>query len=408
MVMKQYDIAIIGNSAAGLAAAKKIRQLSPDASLVMIDREDTPAYSRVLTPYYIGGKAAKEKIYIVDTQFYKDLNIDTVFGQSVMGLDAADQQLELADGSRIGFNFCLIATGAEATKIAVSSQRASVLRHMDDAEKMISLLEGASSITGIGAGLVSIPILSHAVEGIEKNLIIGSGRVFSRVVNPEAAEILEKIFVAKGVTIYKHDDIVRSRDTDKLELTLKSGTTLRTDALFVGKGVTPNISIAAEAGLEVNDGIVIDARCQTSVERIFAAGDCAEGIDFITGKKTIQGNWMTAVEQGEVAACNMLGKETLYDGSLKNNITEVFGVEVAVIGYYWDDAPAGDTFYDPASGIYRKVFLDESGRVIGAVLIGDTNCSGLFTNLVKTRAKYPGSSWLNKSVSYAAMMEHLR
>jgi hypothetical protein len=95
--------------------------------------------------------------------------------------------------------------------------------------------------------------------------------------------------------------------------------------------------IAKKAGIEVNDGIIINDKCQTSIADIYAAGDVAEGKDFITGEMLIQGNWMTAVEQGEIAAKNMLGIDVEYEGSIKNNITEIFGIDVAVVGYYYDD-----------------------------------------------------------------------
>jgi NAD(P)H-nitrite reductase large subunit len=406
-VQTKYDIVIIGNSAAGISAIKKIRTYSKDVSVALIDRENRPAYSRVMTPYFVGNKIPKEGLYIVDNDYYDNLGIKTFFGLIAEEIDSDKKMIRLSNGDNLEFDKLLIATGAEATKINVESKYSSCLRHMSDAEKLYDSFKSAKSVTAIGAGLVSVPVLSHLKDDVEKNLIIGSKRIFSRVVNKEAAEIIENSFIQKGVNIYKSDDIESFTENDRLNLKLKSGKNIDTDMLVVGKGVTPNVDIAKNAGLDVNDGIVINEFSQTSMEDIYAAGDVAEGIDFITGEKLIQGNWMTAVEQGEIAALNMLGFKTDYEGSLKNNITEVFGVEVAVVGYYYDDAPNSETYYNELTGIYRKVFLDENNVVIGATLVGDTNDSGLYYHMVKTREKFGNTSILSKFNNYARIINEL-
>lgn len=396
-----YDIVIIGNSAAGLSAVKKIRSISNTIKVAIIDREDRPAYSRVMTPYYSGGKIEKEGLFIVDLSFYQGLNIDTFFGFSVVQINTDQQSISLDNDETVQYQQLLIATGAEATQINVSSPSSSVLRHMSDAEHLANLFESVGSVTAIGAGLVSLPVLSHLPETVEKNLIIGSNRIFSRVVNAEAAVILEEKLTAKGLNIYKNDDIQSYTENGCLSLSLKSGLQIDTDVLVVGKGVQPNIKLAKSAGLAVNDGVLIDDQCMTSCEGVYAAGDVAEGKDFISGDKTIQGNWMTAVEQGEIAAINMLGQVCSYEGSLKNNITEIFGIDVAVIGYYWDDAPNSAVYHELSTGVYRKVFLDDDDRVIGVTMIGNTNDSGLFYHMIKSRSAFPGQQILNKTNTYA-------
>lgn len=120
----------------------------------------------------------------------------------------------------------------------------------------------------------------------------------------------------------------------------------------------------------------------------------------------IQGNWFTAVEQGEAAAKNMLGLDFKYKGSFKHNITNIFGSEVAVVGYNREDAPLTYACFNPKTGIYRRVFLDEKERLIGATLIGETNESGLCYYLVKTRARIPGGK-LNCTLNYAKMLRAL-
>ncbi len=402
-----FDYVVIGNSAAGLQAVRTLRRHARDVSVALIDREDHPAYSRVLTPYYVGGKTGRDNLFIVGHDYYRREGIATLFGSSVVALDADGHRLELADGRRIVFGKLLLAIGAEARTLAVTSERACTLRHMADAEKLEALMQNARSITAVGAGLVSLPLLSHAPESAEKHLVVGSNRIFSRVVDADASAILEEMFRKCGLLLHKQDDIVAIAEGDQLELTLASGGHLTSDMLIIGKGVTPNIALARAAGLQVHEGILVDDYCCTSHADIYAAGDAAEGKDFVTGEPTIQGNWMTAVEQGENAALNMLGKTCAYEGSLKNNITEVFGVDIAAIGYCQDDASQTSSTYDAGTGRYRKIFLNERRRVIGATLIGETNDAGLYYHWVRTRSVFPGESALYRTNTYASFLQRL-
>jgi NAD(P)H-nitrite reductase large subunit len=404
---EHYDFVIIGNSAAGLQAIRTLRRHDRQSTIALIDREDCPAYSRVLTPYYIGGHIPRERLQIVGHDFYRELGVKTLFGHSVVAIDPEKHSVQRADGRDVDFGKLLLATGAEARTLTVSAHKSCVLRHMADAEKIVGLLKGVQCITAIGAGLVSLPLLSHAHARIEKHLIVGSDRIFSRVIDAEASWLLEEMLIKQGLTLHKQDDIREIREEARLRMMLNSGTVLTSDLLIVGKGVTPNTRLAVEAGLDVGNGIRIDRFCRSNHPDVFAAGDAAEGADFISGEATIQGNWMTAVEQGENAALNMLGLECPYPGSLKNNITEIFGIDVAAVGYCQDDVSQTVYSWNALTGRFRKVFLDERQRVVGATLIGDTNDAGLYYHLASTRGIFPGKKLLNGTANYAQVQQRL-
>lgn len=404
---ESFDYVVVGNSAAGLQALQTLRKHNADVSVAIIDREDCPAYSRVLTPYFVGNKTERDNLFIVDRDYYRQAGITTLFGHNVVALDAEGHQLELDDGSCITFGKLLLATGAEARQLTVASERSSVLRHMADAEKLVELMQEAKSITAIGAGLVSLPLLSHAPASAEKHLVVGSNRILSRMVDAETSALLEKRFAENGLQLHKQNDIVAIEEGARLQLKLASGDSLTSDMLIVGKGVQPNCELAKIAGLKVDYGILIDDYCCTSHADIYAAGDAAEGKDFINGEPTIQGNWMTAVEQGENAALNMLGMTCAYDGSLKNNITEVFGVDVAAIGESLDDSTESVTVHNEGSGRFRKVFLNDQQQVIGANLIGETNDAGLYYQWIRTRTVFPGKEVMSGTNSYAGFQKRL-
>ena len=402
-----FDYVIVGNSAAGLQALKTLRKHSADASVAIIDREDLPAYSRVITPYFVGGKTERDNLFIVDRDYYEKAGITTLFGRNVVALDTEGRQLEMDDGSRVTFGKLLLATGAEARQLTITSNRSSVLRHMADAEKLVDLMQGAKSITAIGAGLVSLPLLSHAPATAEKHLVVGSNRILSRMIDAESSAILEKRFAENGLHLHKQNDIVAIEEGDRLKLQLASGDCLISDMLIVGKGVEPNSALAREAGLQVGYGVLVDSYCCTSHADIYAAGDAAEGKDFITGEPIIQGNWMTAVEQGENAALNMLGMDCAYAGSLKNNITEVFGVDIAAIGECLEDTAQTVSTHDQGTGRFRKVFLNEQQQVIGAILIGESNDAGLYYQWIRTRSIFPGKQVLSGTNTYAGFQQRM-
>jgi len=396
-----FDYVIVGNSAAGLQALRTLRKHDRHSSVAIIDREDLPAYSRVLTPYFVGGKAERDHLFLVDHDYYRQAGAETLFGRTVVAIEPDSRQLELDDGHRVHFGKLLLATGAEARQIDVASERSSVLRHMAHAEQLTAMMQGAECITAIGAGLVSLPLLSHAPQSAEKHMVVGSNRILSRMVDAEASALLEERFTANGLQLHKQDDVVAIEEGERLQLRLASGKTLASDMLIVGKGVAPNSALAHAAGLQVADGILVDDHCRTSHPDVYAAGDAAEGKDFISGEPVVQGNWMTAVEQGENAALNMLGKSCAYAGSLKNNISEMFGVDVAAIGACLDAGEPSVSTYDPRTGRFRKVFLNDREQVVGAILIGETNDAGMYYKWIRTRTPFPGKAVLHGTNTYA-------
>ncbi len=402
-----YDVIIVGNSAAGLSAIKTIRATSKTITIAVFDKEDEPAYSRVLTPYYIGSHTDRDHLYIVDKGFYLKNGIDAYLGKEVIKIDTNKKTIYTQDNVYT-YNYLLIAVGARAKQPSIVHNLVFTLRSILDADKLHEQFYHAKSAAALGAGLVSVPTLSHLSSNTKKHIIVSSDRVLSQVVDKEASYILEDAFSKKNVVIYKHDDIDSVQDTldGSIKLNLKSNHTIDCDFLLVGKGVEPNVEFL-KGELEIDKGILIDEHCKTSADFVYAAGDCAQGKDFISGKKIIQGNWITAVEQAHVAAKNILGYNVVYDGSLKNNTTEVFGTDVAVLGYNRDDAPKTIEFYDKDRTFYRKIFLDETLTLIGATLIKDTNDAGIYYNLIKTHTKASRVLGINQFANYAKFLRSL-
>ena len=406
--MKTYDIVLLGNSASVLSFINTFRKFDKEKSILLIDREELPAYSRVLTPYYISGKYSRDDMFIVDFNYYKEKNVDLMLGETVSYVDFNKRTVFTESGKEIGYTYLFIGLGAEARKSGFESDRVLTLRHLSDADRIKKYFSNVKSVVGYGAGLVTLPLLSHLKDDVEKHLLVSSNRIFSRVLDEESSFVLEEKIKRKGVKIHKKVDVKNVETNDRVVISFGNPEKLSTDLIIVGKGVVPNTHLFKDKDIEIGWGVKIDRFAKTNIENVYAGGDIAQDFDFITRDDVTQGNWITAVEHGEIAAKNIAGICEEYEGSLKNNTTEIFGVEVAVVGYTGDDVKS-IKYENRLADIYRKVFVDDEDRVIGAVLINETNDAGVYYGLVKRRVKLNDFVTLNKSWNFAKIeYENLR
>jgi NAD(P)H-nitrite reductase large subunit len=179
-------------------------------------------------------------------------------------------------------------------------------------------------------------------------------------------------------------------EENKLAITLNSGKRLRANMVVIGKGVTPNIAFTEGTPIERDWGLFVNARMETSVPGIFAAGDVAEPRDRVTGHRKIHGIWPEAVNQGRVAGTNLAGRKLNYIGALRANVTHILGQTVAVAGDV-QAARVTDCVVskDPAKPFYRKIAFDEDGRILGAILINSYKDIGIIQNLIRSGRKVP-------------------
>jgi len=230
-----------------------------------------------------------------------------------------------------------------------------------------------------GAGPVSMETgdaLHHL--GMKVTLIVTSNRVFSTMLDVPAAAVVENHLRRQGVDILKGEDIVRIGSRGKV--TLKSGVTLDSSLVVFGKGVNPCVSFLAGSGIAVRRGITVNERMETNISGIFAAGDAVETKDLVTGDQRVNALWPAAVEQGKIAALNMAGIKTCYDGSLSRNILRVFGLSIFVAGQGRADGPEIKVSTGP--GFYRKIVMDK-GVLKGFIFIGEVRHEGLYRDLLQ-------------------------
>lgn len=390
--MPRRKLLILGNSAAGLSALRAIRQWDQSADVTLVDREEQPAYSRVITPYYVGGKIEREKLFLCQKDFYGGMGVKALLGEEAVALEPERRRLILKGGRELAFDSLLIAVGAYAVKPdikGIDSPGVCRLNSLSDADDLRERAREAREVVAIGGGRVNLPVLDHFLDGRRRlSVVENSPQILSRMLDEEGASLIEEEMKRKGVEVHKGREVFEIEKTNGcLRLRLNDGQKLTAHLVLVGIGVLPEVDFLRNSGLEIETGIIVNSRMQTNFPNIYAAGDAVEGKEFFTGNRVIQGIWTTAVEQGAVAGANMAGRKVDYEGSLRLTVATFFGLSAAALGLSDGGELKSYTFLDRPRGLYRKLFLDGKERLVGALMVGEIGDSGVLHGLMRSRSQ---------------------
>jgi NAD(P)H-nitrite reductase large subunit len=385
---------ILGASAAGLTAIDAIRQRDRDGRITLISKEPGPAYSRVALPYILSKEKDLRQITLQDDGYFAANSVETIFGTGASGLDAANKTVHLEDpdgrgGRTVAYDKLLIATGSTSSVPPVEGiDAADVCYHwtLADTQKLEAQMANAKSCFVIGAGFISLLTVSALIKvaDLKYTVVEMADQVMPQLVDEPGGRALERAMRGKGIEVILGDQVSAiegagdsgsgfqpgDEDGGRYTITLTSGATHHADMIVCGTGVRPNIDFLAGSGLDTGRGILVNERQETNVPDVYAAGDCAEGLDFLSGERVVHAIWPTAIDQGRVAGANLAGDDQTYPGSLSWNVTELFGLTMASVGEF-REKPGWEpiVFRNDAANTYRKLLL-EDGRIVGAVVIG--------------------------------------
>lgn len=389
---KKKRVVIIGNSAAGLSALEALRKRDSLSKVTLIDREPYPAYSRVITPYFImGGVKGEEGLFLRDRGYYQSMDVKTRFGTEVLGIDTRLREVLLEDGKKEVFDLLMIATGSSPAtpKIrGIKNDEMGVLRNLDHARQLKELKSRVNKVLFLGGGLVSLQTLQALYKkGGHYTMVVKSNHLLSQTLDQEASAFVEQHLARMGVRILKGKDLVQVKKKRDMKIAiLDDGEEIEVEFVFAGKGVQPNISFLRGSGIKRNRGVLVNHLLESNIEGIFAAGDVAEAPDFFSGEKVNYGLWPSAVEQGEIAGKNMAGLKEVYPGNLKMNVTRVFAMPIVSMGDIGSKRVVEVLVKkDEKRKIYRKICLDGQGVVIGAILINQVEDLGVLHGLIQER-----------------------
>jgi NADPH-dependent 2,4-dienoyl-CoA reductase/sulfur reductase-like enzyme/nitrite reductase/ring-hydroxylating ferredoxin subunit len=301
-------IVIIGAGAAGTAAAEMLRRCGYGGSITLIDQLDTAPVDRPnLSKDYLAGTAQEEWVYLRPPEFFTEQRIERIQDTRVIGIDAASHRIRTDGGHEIPFDRLLIATGATPNKLDVPGAdlpTVHYLRTLDDSKAIIAAAAPNSHAVVIGASFIGLEVAaSLRARKVNVTIVAPDQLPLERVLGPELGHMVLALHQEKGVVFRLGTTATNiARDT----VTLSDGTALPADFVVIGVGVHPVVDLANDAGIKVDNGVVVDAQLQTSAPDIYAAGDIASWPDPRVGRIRVE-HWVVAERQGQTAARNMLG-----------------------------------------------------------------------------------------------------
>jgi NAD(P)H-nitrite reductase large subunit len=398
---------IIGQGAAGTAAAKLLRQLDPATAVNVITAEEDYYYSRIDLPDVIAGKIDPAAAALQAADQFAAAGITCRMGTTVTSLLPAENRVALASGEKLGYSKLLLATGSSPLLPPVSGIDARgvySLWTLQQARAIAAAAADARQAVVIGAGLIGLKTaLALAARGLKVTVVEKLPQLMPRQLDKAAAEIIGSRLAAKGVEVLLGAEVTAIPTANGAVTGVKTdAATIDCQLVVAALGVKPNSGLATAAGITTRRGIVVDERQQTSVPGIYAAGDVAETTDELSGSPVIPAIWPVAVEQGLTAARNMAGRQAAFPGSVAMNAVEVAGIPLVSIG----DVAGGpeDTILVVQRGdSYRKVVL--RGKLARGVLcLGDIRQAGVLGNLVVRRKELEPADAVAAGFSYADLI----
>ena len=372
---------IIGGSAAAIGCIEGIRSVDKTGEIILITGETEWNYSRPLISYLLEGKTTRDKMWCRPDSFFTRNGVTVKAGVLATTLDAGDRTVRLSTGERLAYDRLLAATGSRPFVPPIPGletvERTFCFQTLSDASALAEALRPESRVLILGAGLTGVKC-AEGIRGLCAQIAIAdlAPRVLPAVLDDTAAAMVQARMEEKGVRFYLNDSAAAFRGNTAR---LQSGTELEFDVLVTAVGVRPNPQLVADAGGAVDRGILVDGRCATTLPDVYAAGDCAQGYDAVSGEKRMLPLWPNAMLQGETAGINMAGGRADYTQGIALNASGVFGLHMVTAGSY-----EGESFTVQRDGSYKRL-VTADGVLKGVIMVGDVSRAGIYTDLIRKK-----------------------
>jgi len=336
-------IVIIGANAAGVDAASAARKTDRTAEITLITKEEKVAYSRCGIPFVLGGHIDSfDDLIVFPESFYKMMKLNLLTQTTVIKIDTKTKTVSVTDklGNQktISYDSLIIATGANprVPKIAgLKKQGVFYVRTIEDGQKIDKAFETAKSTVIIGSGLVGLEVAVACRErGLNVTVIEFLPCVLPFLLDNDMADRVQKILEEKSVNFVLGEPVEEILGSDKVTGVRVAQKTMPADFVVVATGVTPNVELAKNAGVELGKtkAIKTNSKMQTNLPDIYAAGDCVESVNLVTGIPVLSQLGTTAVRQAKVAGINAAGGQSEFMGTLGSWITQLFDTEIGGTG----------------------------------------------------------------------------
>lgn len=334
---------IVGAGAAGNMAGQTLRENGYHGRIIMLTKEQDFPYDRPeLSKGYLAGHSKEEWLPLREPDFYKQCNIEIMFGREVVSINSETQMLSMNTPEAIKYDSLLLATGSIPRKLHVPKSELPniyTVRSRNDIRSITGRLDKAEKVAVIGASFIAIETSAGLRErGKEVTVIAPESVPFEGILGKNIGMFFKDLHESHGINFKLGEGIQRFEGDDRVEyVVLDSGEKIPADLVIVGIGVEPATKFKMDLAIEGDGGIKVDEYLQAS-ERVFIAGDIAKFPYWYTGEDIRIEHWRVAEQQGRLAALNMLGKKIAYNG-VPFFWTQIFDISFRYVGYAkgWDD-----------------------------------------------------------------------
>lgn len=398
---------IVGGGTAAINAITAIREVDRGASEIILVADERP-YARMVLPYYLGKKIGRSHVFTLTPPKLSQLGVDQRYvGRRAAALDTTTQQLTLDNGETLAYDDLLIATGSSAVRAPVPGAEGAGVHSfwtLAQADGLIREIAPGAHVVLVGAGFIAFTILNALMRlGVRLTILELAPTILPRMIDATGAGIVTAWLEQHDVTVRTGVRLAAIEQRDgggraQRRLTLDGGETLDADVVIMATGIRANIEWLQGSGLEINRGIVVDDHLRTGAPHVYAAGDVAEALDRVTGRRAVHAIEPAAMEHGRIAGANMAGRDVAHPGTVLMNIVDVLDLEIASFGA-WDDPDAESVaeVKAPRHGYRRLLFNGGGERLTGAIILGmshdlwATNDVGMLKGLVQ--AGQPLGAW---------------
>lgn len=374
---------VIGASASGINGAKTLRQIQPDAEIIMVSK-DRYVYSRCILYRYISHDRDIKGLDFSEKDYFEKYNIKWIRGVKVVGLNHSKHNIKLSDNTWLSYDKLLIASGAEPFIPPVENLRKANnvfgLRSLEDAEKIKKVAKSVKNVVVLGAGLIGVDAVAGLLGyGLNINVVEMNDRALSLQLDKYASGKYEELFRKKGVNLklkVKAEELIVDGNNNPREMLLDTGEKIPCELVIPAAGVRANINFLEKSNVKVDKfGLVIDERGQTNMDDVYGAGD-------VTGRNPI---WPSAVKEGIVAASNMAGNRILMtDFFGSKNTMNFLGLATMSLGLVSAPDETYNEEIEIKDGNYKKI-IHKGGIIYGAIIQGDLSYTGILTQLISKK-----------------------
>ncbi len=314
------SVVVVGGGLAGGKTVEGLRKGGYAGKLTLLADELHLPYERPpLSKGYLAGTAERSSVFVHSREWYSTNDVDLRMGTSATHLDTATKQVSLSDGSRLEYGHVVLATGSSPRRLDIPGADAAgvlTLRTLDDSDHLRQAIAASSGLVVIGGGWIGLEAAAAARNaGVATAVLEAAGLPLIRVLGPEVADVFAQLHREHGVDLRTSVQVEQILvDAGRVAgVRLADGATIPADTVLIGVGITPNVSLAQDAGLKVDNGIVVDAGLHTEDPSVFAVGDVANAWHPTLARHLRVEHWANALNQPAVVAANILGGSAEYD-----------------------------------------------------------------------------------------------